>query len=146
VSDTSCCRRKLKIICNSIPICTHSDKVYTWAYTMEIRHFWISIVKYKGGVSWSLGPTGKLFSARGKKKVGPTALRTNTVIPIQWRETYFFNFETCAYDAGCNGGGGEVAGSPRIGSDQVRSLDNRTKRAVDASNPLRCGAVPPSRY
>jgi hypothetical protein len=50
--------------------------------TIVICHFWIRIVKDKancllglkiipGRVSWPLGPTDKLFMARGKKNVAP---------------------------------------------------------------------------
>jgi hypothetical protein len=81
VSDTSCCRSKFKIICNSIAIRAHLNKLCIRAYNMVICHFWRSIVKdnenwlfvlkiVPGGISWSLGPTGELFLIWGKKKVG----------------------------------------------------------------------------
>jgi hypothetical protein len=76
VSDTSCFRSKFKTIYNSIVICAHFNKIYIWAFSEQVL---LKITKtgfyfkktVPGGVSWpSLGPTGKLFLARGKKKFG----------------------------------------------------------------------------
>jgi hypothetical protein len=66
-----------KIIYNSLVICSHLNKMYTWAYTIVICRFWISIIK--DNKNWLL-----LFKNRVKrafvaswvqpesnKKVGP---------------------------------------------------------------------------
>jgi hypothetical protein len=75
-------------MCNSTVICAHLNKIYSWSYTVAICHFWISIVKDKGNCLLvfknsarrgflALGSNGKLFLARGKKKVGPRCCRQN---------------------------------------------------------------------
>jgi hypothetical protein len=73
--DTSCFRSKFKIICYCIVICSHFSNIYVWACTSIFCHLWINIVEDN---YWllvlkvaSLRPTGKLFLARGQKKVGP---------------------------------------------------------------------------
>jgi hypothetical protein len=45
MSDTSGCRSKFKIICNSSVICAHFNTIYIWAYAMVMCNFWASTAK-----------------------------------------------------------------------------------------------------
>jgi hypothetical protein len=46
VSNTCSCKREFKIVCNSIVICAHFNKIYIWTYTIAICLFWISIFRH----------------------------------------------------------------------------------------------------
>jgi hypothetical protein len=75
LSDTSCCRRKLRIICrpNSVAICVYLTKIYIWAYSMVTFHSnkccerWRKLTtkfqKVSAAAYWPLGSKGKLFFA-----------------------------------------------------------------------------------
>lgn len=83
--DTIPSKSELKLIYYSIPVCTHSNKIYIWVCSIVyvICHFWTNIVNdheswllvFKkimlGWVFSLLCQTGELFLARGKKEAGP---------------------------------------------------------------------------
>jgi hypothetical protein len=92
--DTSCCRRKFKIICRprSTVICSHFNNIYFWPNTMVICHFRINTVKdsnndwpiafqklVPGWVSWPLGPNENILEPREEKSHHPGLHNTSGI-------------------------------------------------------------------
>jgi hypothetical protein len=92
--DTSCCRRKFKIICRprSTVICSHFISIYFWPNTMVICHFRINTVKdsnndwpiafqklVPGWVSWPLGPNENILEPREENSHHPGLHNTSGI-------------------------------------------------------------------